>query len=355
MAATKSLANALKIVIQPLDLETSNCLASLGFESVPAVPQLVYRSITKYQLPALFEALASCLTETSQAASRFLITRLDIEDQHLFIEFLQAQPLSSITISVRYAWFLRLLLKRQLFFKYQPIFDLNSGQIIAHECLARAAGKQDQFLNGKQLIEAAILTELTCEFDELARTLCIESIAQFNTDQIFFINVLPNAIIRNPCSLEQNLQQILELGLKPQQIVFELTETEIISHSPDIPNLINNLQERGFKIAVDDLCGFVSLDHYVMEFRPDIIKLDRRLVDGCSKYPLKQTLMRSLVHSAKEDGIQVLAEGLEQPADIQFCQNLGVDYGQGFGLGHPELSLKKQPVEYLSYVLSKAS
>lgn len=142
-----------------------------------------------------------------------------------------------------------------------------------------------------------------------------------------------------PLSLEPNFQQVRSLGLRPQQIIFELTEVEVQAHCPDLPQIINRLREWGFGIAVDDLCRCVSVDRNVIEFRPDLVKLDRRLVDGCSKHTLKQTLIKSLLHSAHEEGILVLAEGLESERDIEFCRDLGVDCGQGFGLATPELTL----------------
>jgi EAL domain-containing protein (putative c-di-GMP-specific phosphodiesterase class I) len=72
-------------------------------------------------------------------------------------------PERAITLSVRNAWFFRLLIERRLFFKYQPIFHLASGQVVAHECLARATSELGKCLTGKHLIDAAISTQLTCE------------------------------------------------------------------------------------------------------------------------------------------------------------------------------------------------
>lgn len=349
------LSNTTKLIIQPDGEDTSRCLASLGFETIPAVPQLLYRGVTKSQIEHIFLQLSKKLSETSQTCSRFIVTHLPIDSNQLLFEFLQAQPLRTLTYCLRHAWFFRLLLQPGLFFKYQPIFKLVSGEIYAYECLARGQGDRGQCLSGGQLIEAAISTHLTREFDELARTTCIESIAAFNTHQTFFINVLPNAIISNPQSIEQNLQQVLELGLKPQQIVFELTEVEVLAQSNELSRAIAWMREEGFGIAVDDLCGCVSVDHYAMEFRPDVVKLDRRLIDGCSKYTLKQTLIESLLVSAHREGILILAEGLEDPEDIEFCRNLGVDFGQGFGLGHPEVNLQSQPFELIKFPVSKAS
>lgn len=342
------------LLIQPNDEETSGYLAKLGFQPVPAIEQLLYRTVTKNQLADIFLQLSDRLSKNAQRSSRFVVTYLRIDSSEILRDFLRAQPLSALTSSIANAWFLRLLVGGGLFFKYQPIFQLNSGQVAAHECLARGLGDRAECYSGGQLIEAAVATELSCEFDELARITCIESIAAIGSDRTFFINILPNAIIRNPESLEQNLQQIIDLGLRCDRIVFELTEVEVLAQSDRLPQLIDKMREWGFGIAVDDLCGCVSVDHYAMELRPDIVKLDRRLVHGCSKYTLKQTLIESLLHSAHQEGILVLAEGLEDIEDIEFCRDLGVDFGQGFGLARPDVTLRQQPFEFCEYALSKA-
>lgn len=347
---------SLRLVIQPDDQETRCYLLSIGFQPVQAVPQLLYRNVENYQLAEVFRLVSEQLSEMSLAMSRFVITRSPLQSRELLIDFLQAQPLSTITLSVKHAWFLRVIAKRNLCFKYQPIFNLESGQVIGYECLARALNSQGSYFSGQQLIDAALSTNLGCEFDELARTSCLQAIAQLSrglatcdSPQTFFINVLPNAIIRDPDSLAQDCQKVLELGLNPQHIVFELTEVEQLLSCPQLLQILTRLREQGFRIAIDDFCSGVSSDHYFMELRPDVIKLDRRLVHGCSRFPVKQILIKSLLRSAHELSIVVLAEGLEERNDISFCRELGIDLGQGFGLARPELTLTQHPLNVVEF------
>ncbi|UBF28429.1 EAL domain-containing protein [Kovacikia minuta CCNUW1] len=353
MRPVTPLTDPLKLIIQPYDLETGRCLCEIGFVPIPVVPQLLYRPVTNPQLSEVFLQMSQLLSQFSQAGSRYCITRSPLDSKTLLVEFLDAQPLNTITDSARYAWFLQVLAKQQLFFKYQPIFDLRQGHIAAYECLARARNDAGHYFTGQQLIEAALSMNLMHEFDDLARSVCLQAIAQSATNpgsqnpQIFFINILPNAIIQNPYSFEQNFRQVLDLGLHPEQIVFELTELEALVHCPELSKTIHRFRNWGFRFAIDDLCGNVSTDHYFMEFRPDFIKIDRRLVSGCSRYQLKQILLKSLLHSAHELGILVLAEGLEEPEDIEFCRELGVDYGQGFGLALPERTLQSKSLNLL--------
>jgi len=345
------LSEPLKLVIQPNSLETREILSGYGFQPVPQVSQLVYCEVVQSQLPNLFTDISQTVSEIGQLQSRYCITRSSLDSQALLLEFLDAQPLSSITVSVKNAWFLRVLAQQQLFFDYQPIFDLCTGQIIAYECLARACDDYEEgCFTGQQLIDGALSLSLTHEFDELALGTCLKGVARLGSPKTFYVNLLPNVIASNPKFLEQTLQQVTQLGLKPQQIMFEFTEVETLLHHHALPQLVDAIQQLGFGIAIDDLYGNVAIDHYFIEFRPDVIKIDRLLVAGCSQHPLKQILVKNLLRSAHELGIPVLAEGLENIADIQFCKTIGIDYGQGFGLARPKPYLQTSPLDWHNIV-----
>ncbi len=337
MQTTLQLNYSLKLIVQPSDPETYLVLYQLGFQKIAIVPQLLYRTVSEVELSNLFIAFDQQVSDQGQALSRYIVTRSPLDAEHLLIELLNAQPLNQMTMLVKHAWFFQVLAHQQLFFNYQPIFDLHSGQVVAHECLARAEDEYGQRFNGQQLIDAALTMNLTREFDNLARSTCFSALAQWNQSDrpIFFINVLPNAIAHHPESLEHNFEQVLNLGLEPKQIVFELTEVEALTHHPNLAKVIDQIRAGGFGLAIDDLGSNVAIDHYCTELRPDVIKLDRRLIHGCSRYDMKQVMVKSLVQVTQELGITVLAEGLETPEDIEFCRSIGVDLGQGFGLGMP--------------------
>jgi len=119
--------------------------------------------------------------------------------------------------------------------------------------------------------------------------------------------------------------------------------------------LIKKMRDLGFGIAIDDLWGAGPIDNYFLEFHPDVIKLDRQIVHGCAQHSIKQTLIKSLLYSAHELGIFVIAEGLETSEDIEFCRTIGVDFGQGFGLAVPELTLQRKHLNLLSFANFQAS
>jgi EAL domain-containing protein (putative c-di-GMP-specific phosphodiesterase class I) len=89
------------------------------------------------------------------------------------------------------------------------------------------------------------------------------------------------------------------------------------------------------RLAIDDVgAGFSSLRHIVVT-APDVIKLDRTLVDGVTDDPVLHTLVRSLTDFAHGCEATVVAEGVETVADADTLLSLGVDHGQGWHFGRP--------------------
>ncbi|MEC4894240.1 MAG: EAL domain-containing protein [Oscillatoria sp. PMC 1051.18] len=348
-------ATALNLIIQPPNYLTSQFFEKLGFQPLPEIPLLLYKPIVNAEIINLFQGFGKALPTTELAGTRFLLTRSPHTDSQIAIEFLQAQPLLKVIQAAKNAWFFNVIFQQNLFFQYQPIFNLQSGKIFAYECLARAKDNNLQIKNGKELVDAALETQLIYDFDELARSTCVESIAALKSNQIFFINILPNALVNNPLAFEQNLKQIERAHLKPSQIVFELTELQAIATNRPLLKMLHQIRQQGFGIAIDDLCSNTNLDHYFLEYHPDIIKIDRQIVHGCSNHPIKGMLFKAIVASAHELGCLAIAEGLENPEDIKFCRNLGVDMGQGFGLAMPGQILRQEPLNHFTPSIKIAS
>jgi EAL domain-containing protein (putative c-di-GMP-specific phosphodiesterase class I) len=333
------------LVIQPSDSEIASQLKQLEFQPVPGIPQLMYLPVNKVELDQVFQSLHDVASPDSKARSRFTLLKAAVTEeesnqllspQRLLTELLQAHPLSVVTEAIKDAWFMHILLEQKIYIAYQPIVDLKLGKITAYECLARAQNDEGATFTGQQLIDAAVSTNLIYEFDQMARTISVNSIAEVSQGQTFLINVLPNALINNPQAFEYNCQRVMELGLKPEQIIWELTEVEVLVNRTELIPLIEKVQNWGFGIAVDDLfSSSATSEHYVMEFCPTLLKLDRHIVHGCSRHAVRQVLVKSLMESAHNLGIKVLAEGLEDEKDIEYCRQLGIDYAQGYALGRP--------------------
>ena len=142
------------------------------------------------------------------------------------------------------------------------------------------------------------------------------------------MNVSPATLLTPACTA---LLAALPLG----RIVLELSEHDPVEDYDVLMAVLGPLRAQGMRLAIDDVgAGFSSLRHIVLT-APDVIKLDRSIVDGVSTDPVLTTLVGSLVDFGHGCGAHVVAEGIETAADAAALLGLGVDYGQGWHFGRP--------------------
>jgi EAL domain-containing protein (putative c-di-GMP-specific phosphodiesterase class I) len=95
------------------------------------------------------------------------------------------------------------------------------------------------------------------------------------------------------------------------------------------------MRARGARIAVDDAgAGYAGLNQ-LMRVQPDVIKLDRSLIEGIHADKAKIALVEFFVMFARRVGAAVCSEGIETIDELRALVNLGVNYGQGYLLGRP--------------------
>src|SRR5436305_9815393 len=118
-------------------------------------------------------------------------------------------------------------------------------------------------------------------------------------------------------------------------IVVEETEHELASEDGGLEEGLAKMRARGARIAVDDAgAGYAGLNQ-VMRVQPDVIKLDRSLIEGVHSDSAKAALVEFFVMFARRVGAGVCTEGIETLEELRTLINLGVTYGQGYLLGRP--------------------
>ena len=142
------------------------------------------------------------------------------------------------------------------------------------------------------------------------------------------MNVSPATLVTTRCTL-------LLSGLPLDRIILELSEHDRVQDYTSLDNALAPLRARGMRLAIDDVgAGFSSLRHIVLT-GPDVIKLDRTIVNGVSTDAVLTILVRSLVEFAHGCSARVVAEGIESAEDASVLASLGVDHGQGWHFGRP--------------------
>ncbi len=216
---------------------------------------------------------------------------------------------------------------------FQPILSLKQKAIVGLEALARP-----HTMNVCELFRQATEADRLLEVDRLCRRKAMENYSHLHrTNEVrpllffnFETSILDDGIVGSGAVLAaaQNA------GLKTSEIVIEVNESKVTDiHA--LVRFVEHHRKLGFLIALDDLGAGHSNLSRIVQLRPDIIKLDRSLIDGIDHDFVKQETMRSLVSLCKHIGSLALAEGVETSAEVDTCAALGAELFQGFYFGRP--------------------
>ncbi len=232
-----------------------------------------------------------------------------------------------------YRAFEMLLNKNMFKYHFQPIVNARTGEIFGYEALMRTDATIG--LNPLQILAAA---------KEYGKLYDIERATLFNVmshvseragefgDKKVFINTIPGHFLN-----EKDLSKLIkQFGSQMSRYFFELTEQESMSDN-ELESL-RRLGEHsgGSQIAIDDFGTGHSNIVNLLRYAPQVIKIDRFLVQEICKSQNKQLFVRNVVEFAKLNGIKTLAEGVETSDELHTLIDLGVDLIQGYYTGRPQ-------------------
>lgn len=207
----------------------------------------------------------------------------------------------------------------------QPVVDLLTGRCTSLEALARfpaPIGSPDvAFATAEQV-------GLRSQLETLAASKALALLPLLAPDQALAINLSPDVALELAASMSCR-------DLPWSRLILEMTEHAAVESYAAIRNRLQPLRERGLRLAIDDAgAGFASLRH-IVELRPDIIKIDRSLIDGVVHDLARRSVVTNFVLLALDIGAVVVAEGVETQAELETVSALGVDAIQGYLIGRP--------------------
>ncbi|OBA04680.1 hypothetical protein A9P44_17645 [Paenibacillus polymyxa] len=219
----------------------------------------------------------------------------------------------------------------------QPIVNYNLN-IIGFEFLLRPS-QPDKSFQPFRLFEVAREAGLHAHLDRSARISAIEKSATCLPAGIKrFINFLPSTIYNPAYCLHHTFETIERLSMNTEDFVFEVVETEEIDDLNFLHQIFEQYRTRGVSVALDDVGAGYSTTELMNCLQPDYVKIDRSIIDGCYRNSDQKRQITGIVESAFRFGGQVLAEGVEQLEDFEFCRDAGVSLAQGYLFGKPESS-----------------
>ena len=138
------------------------------------------------------------------------------------------------------------------------------------------------------------------------------------------------------------VEEAIAKGLEPSNLIFEITETAVMSDFNIALTFVSALNELGCDLALDDFgTGFGSFT-YLKHLPARYLKIDMEFIRDINTDPTDKEIVRSIVGIAHTLGKETIAEGVENADVLQTLRELRVDHAQGFHLGPPQPLL--QPV-----------
>lgn len=239
---------------------------------------------------------------------------------------------------------------RKLGVVYQPIVNLNTGDILAWESLTRGPDNS-RFKSPVVLFDYADEMDQVFELEKACREIAVRNIGELGEEQYVFMNIHPRSLIDPDFSPGETIRLLKSQGLKPSDVVLEVTERHSIQDFALFHRTLRHYRDQGFKVAVDDVGTGYSGLWSIAEIKPDYLKVDMELVRGIDKNPVKRALLETFVTFSENIGCRLIAEGIEDEKELSTLIRIGVHYGQGYFLGRPGFpkpQLKEEVVDNFS-------
>jgi diguanylate cyclase (GGDEF)-like protein/PAS domain S-box-containing protein len=214
---------------------------------------------------------------------------------------------------------------------FQPIVDLDTGAVVAYEALAR--GPVGPLERPDALFAAARSAGRLAELDDLCRRAAFTGAVEQGllAPLTLFVNVEPEVLDTAPLD---DLLAIAEAAPGELRVVLEITERALATRPADLLRTVERVRAVGWSVALDDVGAETLSLAFMPLLRPDVVKLDLRLVQD-RPGPAVAEIMNAVNDHAERTGALVLAEGIETQAHLLMARALGARLGQGWMFGRP--------------------
>ena len=231
---------------------------------------------------------------------------------------------------------------------YQPLVSLADGQVVGYEALARLVSEDGEVVPAGQFIDVASRLRLEHRIDsrvsKQVMSRCSTRIEATGVPMKYMINCSADFLSR-PEDVQQLLDRAqhycescaIDMTGRDKPMVIEITERQLIGDAEAVRRLVQPLIDFGFQLAVDDFGSGYSSYLYVLKLPVSYLKIEAELVCEAAHSPRAQAMVRSINSMAHELGILTIAEGIEDEATAEAMRRIGVDWGQGYYWGRPEV------------------
>jgi Amt family ammonium transporter len=251
--------------------------------------------------------------------------RYEIFDKHLEVHITSRQE--------RERELRHVLEQRKFEIWYEPIYRLQNGKMVGFEsqlCRHRADGSTDFF---SDLLSVAEETGLSISLGRETMEAVCRQLRKWTDDLPLMDLILTVNISRrqfyHPDLVAQLSSALMASGADPSRLLFEVPETTLNENPDAAVSILQRMVDCNVRIAVDDFgCSLAPLNHLV-RLPIDVVKMDPRLTEAATTTGRRQAVLESLIHLSNTLGMQVIAQGIENPAQLDALSRMGCELGQG--------------------------
>lgn len=214
---------------------------------------------------------------------------------------------------------------------FQPIVDMATNRVSGFEALSRWLHPKLGVISPFEFITLAEETDMIIEVGSLVFNRAIDLLSQL-PDSVF-ININVSARQLNSSQfLPTLLQRLKAKNINAERLKLEITETMMVDIK-QAAQWIERCHQAGFRVCADDFgTGYSGLQQ-LLELPFDVLKIDQVFIQSVLTKQVNKTLVEAMVSLAKQLGMRLVAEGVEQKSQHELLSQLGVDFGQGYYYG----------------------
>lgn len=214
---------------------------------------------------------------------------------------------------------------------FQPIVDNQTQLTTKYECLVRLLDDSGKPVSPYLFLDVAKRAKI---YTYITKIVIEKAFETFHDTQFEFSINLSVEDIQEQVLCEY-IYKKLEQFSEPQNVVFELTESEGIESFEEVVQFIANVKSLGAKIAIDDFGTGYSNFAYLLKLDVDYLKIDATMVKTIDTDASSEAIVETIVDFCRKMNIKTIAEFVHNKEVFEKVKELGVDFSQGYYFGEP--------------------
>jgi EAL domain-containing protein (putative c-di-GMP-specific phosphodiesterase class I) len=232
----------------------------------------------------------------------------------------------------------RALLNRELALHYQPLVEIATRRVVSFEALVRWQHPKLGLIAPGQFIPIAEASGLIVPLGEFVLRSACEQVVAWTQEQL---PAVPVSVNLSPAQLEsQSIRGLVrsmlrETGAQPHQLALELMESALLKNAERHGKALQDLRDDGVRIGIDDFGTGDSSLGYLKQLPVDTLKIDRSFIRQLDTNGSDEAIVAAILALARSLGLEVVAEGVETPGQLQILAHHGCEVAQGFYFSRP--------------------